>query len=112
MTGMTDRAAELDRMTDHQAIISLEREFPTWMVWREGVGRWLNSCFARSHATDAGVSGEDWADLRDQIIRATAEQPCPEHAERQHDGLSPTVIRGSSPSHDRAGMAESPSRLR
>ena len=57
-------------MTDHQAIMSLEREFPGWMVWREGYGRWLNSCFARCHVTDAGVSGEDWADLRDQIVRA------------------------------------------
>lgn len=72
-------------MTDHQAIISLEREFAGWMVWREGRGRWLNSCFARSHATDAGVSGEDWADLRDQIIRATAAQSPGEHAETQHD---------------------------
>jgi hypothetical protein len=69
---MADRAAELDHMTDHQAIMSLEREFPSWMVWREGLGQWLNSCFARSHATDAGVSGEDWADLRDQIVRAEA----------------------------------------
>jgi hypothetical protein len=67
-----DRAAELDQMTDHEAIISLEREFPGWMIWREGLGRWLNSCFARCHVTDAGVSGEDWADLRDQIVRAEA----------------------------------------
>jgi hypothetical protein len=69
---MTDRAAELDQMDDFQAILSLEREFPDWMVWREGKGRWLNSCFARCHATDAGASGEDWADLRDQIVRAMA----------------------------------------
>lgn len=74
MACMTDRAAELDQMTDHQAIMSLEREFPGWMVWREGMGRWLDSCFARSHVTDAGVSGEDWADLRDQMIRATGDQ--------------------------------------
>jgi hypothetical protein len=69
---ISDRAAELDHMTDHQAIISLEREFPAGWVWREGMGRWLNSCFARSHLTGGSVSGEDWADLRDQIVRAEA----------------------------------------
>lgn len=69
---MANRATQLDLMSDHEAIFSLEAEFPGWMVWREGKGRWLNSCFARSHETDAGVSGEDWADLRDQIIRAKA----------------------------------------
>lgn len=69
---MVDRAAQLDHMTDLQAIISLEAEFPGWMVWREGKGAWLRSCFARSHTTDAGVSGEDWTDLRDQIIAAMA----------------------------------------
>jgi hypothetical protein len=66
---MTDRAAELDRMDDLDAAITLEREFPGWMVWREGKGMWLRSCFARCHTADAGVSGESWSDLRDQMTR-------------------------------------------
>jgi pimeloyl-ACP methyl ester carboxylesterase len=91
---MTDRAAELDQMTDHQAIMSLEREFAGWMVWREGAGRWLNSCFARCHTTDGGVSGEDWTDLRDQLIRATAAQFTVPHAgESRGAGLSDTSDR-------------------
>ncbi len=65
---MSARSDELDQMTDTDAIISLEREFAGWMVWREGQGRWLNSCFARSHKTGDRVRGEDWADLRDQLI--------------------------------------------
>lgn len=66
---MTDRAAELDLMPDYDAIISLEAEFPGWMIFRQGKGRWLNSCFARQHTDETQAEGEDWADLRDQIIR-------------------------------------------
>lgn len=32
-------------------------------------GRWLDSCFARRHSDGHQVEGEDWADLRDQIIK-------------------------------------------
>lgn len=61
---MSDRTAELDRMTDHQAIISLEREFPGWMVYR-GTGR---LCHGRRRDDDGvSVRGEDWVDLRDMI---------------------------------------------
>jgi hypothetical protein len=67
---MSDRAAELDLMTHLEAIVSLECEFPGWIVWREGEGLWLNSCFARNREQDVGVAAEDWADLRDQIIGA------------------------------------------
>jgi hypothetical protein len=67
---MPDRAAELDLMDDLDAISSLEQEFPGWRVWREGEHKWFHSCFARSYDADIGVSGEDWADLRDMIVRA------------------------------------------
>lgn len=56
-------------MTDYAAIASLEDEFPGWMIFRQGKGIWLNSCFARRHSDGHQVEGEDWADLRDQIIK-------------------------------------------
>lgn len=59
---------DLDSMTDNQAIASLEAEFPHWMIYREGKGVWLNSCLARRRSDGAQVEGEDWADLRDQLI--------------------------------------------
>jgi hypothetical protein len=65
----SDRAAELDLMPEYEAIICIEHEFPGWMIFRAGQGRWLNSCFARRHSDGHQVEGEDWADLRDQIIK-------------------------------------------
>jgi hypothetical protein len=67
---MRDRAAQLDLMTDHEAIFSLEAEFPGWMIFRQFGGMWLNSCFARRHSDGLQTEGEDWADLRDQIVKA------------------------------------------
>lgn len=59
---------ELDLMTDHQAVASLEAEFPGWMIFRQGKGVWLRSCFAKRHSDSHQVEGEDWADLRDALI--------------------------------------------
>jgi hypothetical protein len=67
---MSTRSDELDAMTDQDAVISLEREFPGWMVYREGSGMRLFSCYARNRESRARIEGEDWADLRDQLIRA------------------------------------------
>ena len=65
------RALELYRMTDLEAIASLEAEFPGVMIYRSTFG----SCSARWHG-HAGVSvrGEDWADLRDEIRRAISRE--------------------------------------
>jgi hypothetical protein len=65
---MSTRSDELDAMTGQDAVISLQREFPGWMVLQEGQGVWLGSCHARRHSDGRRVSGEDWADLRDQLI--------------------------------------------
>ena len=60
-----DRAAELDQMTDRDAIISLEREFRGWLVYKCAD----RLCHARHHQDEAHIRGEDWTDLRDMIIR-------------------------------------------
>lgn len=57
-------------MSDHHAIMSLEAEFAGWMVYRQHRGSWLSSCFARRYSDGLRAEGEDWADLRDMIIRA------------------------------------------
>ena len=64
---MSERTEALDRMTDLEAIASLEREFPGWMINRGVSGR----CYGSHHASNRrdAVSGEDWVDLRDALIR-------------------------------------------
>lgn len=59
-----------DGLPDHYVIRALEAQFPGWMVFRQGKGVWLNSCFARNRSNGEQVEAEDWTDLRDQIIRA------------------------------------------
>jgi hypothetical protein len=61
----------LDLMADHEAISYLERRYPSWMVFRQGKGLWLNSCFARNRDSGDQVEAEDWTDLRDQLTRET-----------------------------------------
>jgi hypothetical protein len=60
-----DGWADLDGMDDHHAIIAVEREFAGWLVYRGTEGL----CHARRHADGAHVRGEDWTDLRDELIR-------------------------------------------
>jgi hypothetical protein len=61
----TARALELYRMTDLEAVASLEREFPGVTIYRSSFG----SPSARWHDNGDSVRGEDWADLRDAIRR-------------------------------------------
>jgi hypothetical protein len=51
-------------MTDRDAIISLEAEFPGWLIYR---GCSDKMCHGRHHTPGADVLGEDWVDLRDEI---------------------------------------------
>jgi hypothetical protein len=61
------RTDQLDRMTDLEAQASLEAEFPGWMIHRAA----NHLCYASNKTTDQRdhLRGEDWADLRDQLIR-------------------------------------------
>jgi hypothetical protein len=57
--------SELDGLTDNQAIMRLEAEFPRWHCYRGVDGL----CHARSHdPVSRPVRGEDWTDLRDMVI--------------------------------------------
>lgn len=59
-------ASDLDGLADEQAIIVLEREFPGWMIFRSTD----RLCYARRHeGSQSSVHGEDWVDLRDELIR-------------------------------------------
>lgn len=52
---------------DTEAIKSLEREFSGWMIYRDTSGL----CVARKRDDESmTVTGEDWTDLRDEVIRA------------------------------------------
>jgi hypothetical protein len=62
----------LDCVTDREAINVLETEYPGWLIFRQGKGIWLNSCFARNRETGERVEAEDWTDLRDQLRQATS----------------------------------------
>lgn len=67
MRTVNARVHGLDGMSDREAIVSLEGEFAGWMISRGTDGLCYGSVY------DAGqrnaVRGEDWADLRDEIIR-------------------------------------------
>ena len=63
---MTNRST-LEGVPDNVAITALETQFPGWLVFRQGKGMWLNSCFARNRATGEQVEAEDWTLLRDEI---------------------------------------------
>ncbi len=66
------RGSDLDGLSDNDAITRLECEFPRWQCFR-GTD-WL--CYARSHDDpDKIVRGEDWTDLRDELIRVVWRQP-------------------------------------
>ncbi|MGH7746954.1 MAG: hypothetical protein ACREQ5_19695 [Candidatus Dormibacteria bacterium] len=54
-------------MTDSEAQIALIREFPEWLVCRGTSGLPAARWHSRPGVT---VTGEDWADLRDEIIAA------------------------------------------
>lgn len=62
---MSVRSDELDRMTDRDAAASLGAEFPGWTAYRAAD----RLCYARRDKPKKLVRGEDWADLRDQMIR-------------------------------------------
>lgn len=62
-TGSGHSAADLDGLSDQDAIIALEKEFSGWLVFR-GTDQ---LCHARHHQDDTHIRGEDWTDLRDQI---------------------------------------------
>lgn len=62
---------DLDDMTDEQAIFTLERQFPGWLVYR-GAER---LCHGRHHIAETHVRGEDWTGLRDMITREIAQAP-------------------------------------
>jgi hypothetical protein len=57
-------------MTDQQAIIHLERKYPDWLITR-GTDRMCHGWPRSSGGVLGQVTGEDWTDLRDQIVRET-----------------------------------------
>lgn len=62
-------SGDLDELSDRQAIMKLEAEFPGWQCFR---GTNLLT-YGRTHDSPGElVRGEDWTDLRDEIRRAIA----------------------------------------
>jgi len=56
----------LDGLSDDKAIERLTTEFPRWQYYRGTDGM----CHARTHdPVYKPVRGEDWTDLRDELIR-------------------------------------------
>jgi hypothetical protein len=63
-------AADLDSMNDGEACRAMQREFPDWYPWR-GTNH-LAYARRRGVSPPLIIRGEDWVDLRDEIIRAEA----------------------------------------